>query len=134
MTRIAIPAERAVFSKTRSVALVLAAVLTCLNTQADAQESARPSRSEQSIDARQLAEALEKDFWACDYVATTRGVGLDEGATCGAIFEDLKRSKFGGDFRAMLSWWQQHKAAEHLALATVGRNVATAKADRATSR
>jgi hypothetical protein len=103
MTRIAIPAERAVFSKTRSVALVLAAVLTCLNTQADAQESARPSRSEQSIDARQLAEALEKDFWACDYVATTRGVGLDEGATCGAIFEDLKRSKFGGDFRAMLS-------------------------------
>jgi hypothetical protein len=134
MTCIGVSDPRAASSTTRSAALVFAAVLSCLNAQMHAQESARPSSSEPLVNAPRLAETLEKDFWACDYVATIRGVGLDEGAACVENFEDLKRSKFGGDFPAMLSWWQQHKAAEHRALATVSRAIVRPKTDQMTSR
>ena len=134
MTRIAISNQRPDSSTARPAALVFAAVLCCLNVQTNAQESARPSRPNQLANVRQPAADLEKDFWACDYVATTRGVGLDEGAMCGEVFEDLKRTKFAGDFRAMLSWWQKNRAAQHLALAAVSRTNGVARADQVTPR
>jgi hypothetical protein len=43
-------------------------------------------------------------------------IGSDIAVVCSAVTEDLKRTKFGGDFAAMLSWWQQNKVAEHAAL------------------
>ena len=135
MTRFAVSNRRPATSTAQvPAALLFAAVLSCLSAQTYAEESAKSSRSSESVNARQAEANLEKQYWACDYVATTRGVGLEEGAMCGEIFEDLKRSKFGGDFRAMLSWWQQNKAAEHLALATVSRTIAAPKADQVTSR
>jgi hypothetical protein len=135
MTRIAISNQRPASSTSRlPAALLFAAVLSCLSAQTYAQESARSSRSSELVSARQVAAGLEKDFWACDYAATTHGVGLQEGAMCGVVYEDLKRSKFGGDFQAMLSWWRQNKAAEHLALAAVSRTVAAPRADQVTSR
>jgi hypothetical protein len=34
-----------------------------------------------------------------------------------AIYEDLKRRKFAGDFEALLAWWLRNKATEHRAQA-----------------
>ena len=118
MTRIAIP-NQATSKAQFSVTLLLAALLSCLSAQTHAEESAKSSPSSESVSAHQAAANLEKQFWACDHAATTRGVGLGEGAMCGEVYEDLKMSKFRGDFSAMLDWWQQNKAAEHLALAAV---------------
>ena len=134
MTRIAISNQRPATSTAQfPSALLLAAVLSCLSAQTYAEESAKSSRSSGSINARQAATNVEKQFWACDYAATTRGMGLGEGAMCSEVYEDLKKSKFRGDFQAMLSWWQQNKAAEHLALAAASRTIA-APADQVTSR
>ncbi len=65
--------------------------------------------------ASKIAE-LEKGFWVCDYLGTTRGVEGPHGVTCGANFEELKQTKFGGDFDALVQWWRVNKAAQHAAL------------------
>ena len=135
MTRFAVSNQRPATSTAQvPAALLFAAVLSCLSAQTYAEESVKPSRSSESVNARQVAANLEKEFWACDYAATTRGVGLGEGAMCGEVFEELKRSKFRGDFHAMLSWWQQNKAAEHLALTAVSHTIAAPIANQAMSR
>ena len=56
---------------------------------------------------------LESAFWACDYVASTRGVDATPVATCGAVYEELKKVKFGGDFLELLAWWKLNKHVEH---------------------
>ena len=53
---------------------------------------------------------LERAFWVCEYVATTRGNA--DIATCTAVYEALMQRKFGGDFEVLRKWWQQNKAAE----------------------
>ena len=65
--------------------------------------------------ASKIAE-LEKGFWVCDYLGTTRGTEGSYGVTCGANFEELKQTKFGGDFDALVQWWRVNKAAQHAAL------------------
>ncbi len=65
--------------------------------------------------AAKVAE-LEKGFWVCDYLGTTRGTEGSYGVTCGANFEELKLTKFGGDFDALVQWWRVNKAAQHAAL------------------
>ena len=60
---------------------------------------------------------LEEVFWVCDYVATTRGVGAAPAALCEAVYDEIKATKFGGDFGLLLTWWQQNKPAEHDKLA-----------------
>ena len=69
--------------------------------------------------ASKIAE-LEKGFWACDYLGTTRGVEGPHGVTCGANFEELKEMKFGGDFDALVEWWRVNKAAQHKAFESIG--------------
>jgi hypothetical protein len=59
---------------------------------------------------------LEKGFWVCDYLGTTRGTEGSYGVTCGANFEELKQAKFGGDFDALVQWWRANKAEQHAAL------------------
>ena len=56
---------------------------------------------------------LESAFWACDYVATTRGVLATPAAACRHATESLQREKFGGSFPAMLEWWRVNKVARH---------------------
>jgi hypothetical protein len=56
---------------------------------------------------------LERAFWACDYVATTRGVSATPIAACRHATESLKREKFGGSFPALLEWWRDNKEGEH---------------------
>ena len=65
--------------------------------------------------AAKIAE-LEKGFWVCDYIGTTRGTEGSYGVTCGANFEELKLTKFGGDFDVLVQWWRVNKAAQHAAL------------------
>ena len=77
--------------------------------------------SAQTLAATELPlAALEKSFWVCDHAATTRRLDSGTAATCSSLYEALKQRKFGGDFKALLAWWQQHKEAEHLALAKAG--------------
>ena len=80
---------------------------------ASAKAAAAVARSSDS--ASKIAE-LEKGFWICDYIGTTRGIEGPHGVTCGANFEELKQTKFGGDFEALVQWWRVNKAAQHNAL------------------
>ena len=104
----------------RHPVVMLGAAVLCLSAQGYAEESARSLRSSASVDARVTMDT-ERAFWVCDYAATTRWVSPEEGALCVAIYEDLKKRKFDGDFRLMLDWWQKNKQAEHSSLAAAGR-------------
>ena len=79
---------------------------------AGAKAEATVARS--SDNASKIAE-LEKGFWICDYIGTTRGIEGPHGVTCGANYEELKQTKFGGDFDALVQWWRVNKAAQHAA-------------------
>ena len=71
-----------------------------------------PTQSEEAELAR-----LEEAFWACDYVATTRGVQATPASVCRYVTEQLKQEKFAGSFSRMLEWWKENKAAQHRRLA-----------------
>ena len=72
------------------------------------------------LDAVEVAR-LESAFWACDYVATTRGMHATPIAACRYATEELKQHKFGGSSSRFVEWWRENKAAEHRRL---GRLVA----------
>ena len=103
--------------------VVVTTGLACasLTTLAPAAESdfatAAPLFPRMSDDAH-----LEHAFWACDYNVTTYGADKADAMACSAIYESLKRRKFGGDFQALVDWWQRNKTAEHArVLSTEGR-------------
>ena len=82
-----------------------------------AAEEAGVARS--SDGATNIAE-LEKKFWVCDYISTTRGIEGPHGVACGANYEELKQTKFGGDFEKLVTWWRLNKIAQHQALESAG--------------
>ncbi|HEU0204585.1 MAG TPA: hypothetical protein VFR86_29590 [Burkholderiaceae bacterium] len=45
----------------------------------------------------------------CAREAATRVLGYDEAIPCSIAWETLKRRSFGGDFTALLAWWQAHR-------------------------
>ena len=61
--------------------------------------------------------SLEQSFWACDYVATTRGTSAAPAEFCAAIYDEIKATKFDGDFDKLLVWWQANKDVAHEELA-----------------
>ena len=69
--------------------------------------------------ATKIAE-LEKQFWVCDYIGTTRGIEGPHGEACGVNYEELKQTKFGGDFEKLVTWWRLNKVAQHQALESAG--------------
>ena len=69
--------------------------------------------------ATKIAE-LEKQFWVCDYIGTTRGIEGPHGEACGVNYEELKQTKFGGDFEKLVTWWRLNKIAQHQALESAG--------------
>jgi hypothetical protein len=81
-----------------------------------AQESPAASTVSHAPGAVQVAE-VERLFWLCDYVATTRGVDSAPVDLCSAATEALKNAKFGGDFMALLGWWRGNKPEAHARLA-----------------
>src|SRR5262245_56695133 len=72
--------------------------------------------------AQAAAPSLEDAFWACDYIATTRGTAAAPGATCTAVYEEFKARKFDGDFQGLLAWWQANKPEAH---ARIAESIAT---------
>jgi hypothetical protein len=95
---------------------------------ANAEASVSAATQEANARANTLAE-LESAFWACDYVATTRGVDATPVAICGSVYDELKTLKFGGDFGELLVWWKQNKPAEHERLAREERDLAIERVD-----
>ncbi|MBA3254348.1 MAG: hypothetical protein M3496_05550 [Pseudomonadota bacterium] len=92
---------------------------TPLDVGTAAEASAALAATKGHGSAAKIAE-LEKGFWVCDYIGTTRGTEGPYGVTCGANFEELKQTRFGGDFDALVEWWRVNKAAQHKALESVG--------------
>jgi hypothetical protein len=120
MTRIALPnPRRAVTMVAACTAFLLAGAAVAL--QADIAKHAAAAAYGKPVDSRLSSLELEARFWQCDYAATTYGVSLAEGAQCVEVFEELKRRKFGGDFQALLVWWQESKSYQHGALAAERR-------------
>ena len=97
----------------QALALAMLAACAAAPEPPQAQTSGR-------LDAVEVAR-LESAFWACDYVATTRGIQATPIAACRHATEELKRQKFGGSFNRLVEWWRDNKAAEHRRL---GRLVA----------
>ncbi len=62
---------------------------------------------------RNKTPALEKAFWVCDYAGTHGMVGADQVVACIAITDELKRTKFDGDFDRLVAWWRLNKVAQH---------------------
>jgi hypothetical protein len=65
--------------------------------------------------------ALEKAFWTCDHAGTVHGVHATPIAFCAAVTDELKNSKFGGDFLQLVEWWRLNKIEEHDKLDAGGR-------------
>lgn len=117
MTRTAISNQRPTSSPARLLTTLSVAGALGLGSLACADERTDSLQLASAVEARRTPADLERTFWRCDHAATTRWVGAGEGAECVAIYEELKRMKFGGDFPALLRWWEQNKKAEHQALA-----------------
>lgn len=79
--------------------------------QLPAQPSPPPAAAAQP-EAMPTAQ-LEAIFWACDYVATTRGIDATPMAQCAIATRELRRVKFANSFHALLDWWRENKAVEH---------------------
>lgn len=69
-----------------------------------------------SAEAGSGAIALERLFWMCDYAATAGTLQDNEIEMCGVVTEQLRLSKFEGDFEKLLTWWRLNKETEHQAL------------------
>jgi hypothetical protein len=71
-----------------------------------------PARAEaDAFPELEPSERLERLFWDCERAAV-RGMSLDDGLICAEISEEFKHARFGGDFDALLAYWQERKAAE----------------------
>jgi hypothetical protein len=106
-------------------AVFLFALIVC--PPALAQTSTQAAVTERSIALPSEADALaalERKFWLCEH-ATTQYL-LDPGTAmeCSVATETLKAQRFGGDFKAMLAWWQANKDAELAQAAGSARTVA----------
>ena len=77
-----------------------------------AQTETPPAAVDADVSAMTVAD-LEAAFWMCDYLATTRGVDATPIAICSAVYDELKATKFAGDFNELLAWWKENKPAEH---------------------
>lgn len=78
----------------------------------------------QVVRSASAASTLERTFWVCDHVATRRALDSGEALACSVATEELKRTRFGGDFEVMLAWWQRNKPIEHRALDAAGAQTA----------
>ena len=93
-------------------AMYLIALITC--PPALAQTSTHAAVTERAIaqpsEADTLA-ALERTFWLCEHAAAQSLLDLGTATQCSVVTEALKARRFGGDFKAMLAWWQANKDA-----------------------
>ena len=96
--------------------LALVGMTACFDS-ALAEHGTIPNPSVQMPDAPRMPQ-LERAFWVCDYVATTRGLHATPAELCGAVTDELRNEKFGGSYPEMIAWWRQNKPVEHEKLAS----------------
>ena len=96
-----------------SALVVMSASFLPVQGDALAQQSAITLQRQSPLGATEL----ERAFWTCDYVATTRGVYAAPIELCSAVTERLKNEKFSGDFGELLEWWKANKIAVHREMA-----------------
>jgi hypothetical protein len=93
--------------------------------------AARRLEAPRAAEARVVASVqhadLEEIFWICDHAVTAGLVDASERAACGAVTEQLKMEKFGGDFEKMLDWWRANRVVEQ---EKVDRNEVSDPAER----
>ena len=109
------PGTLAIAARRTAAAWITGFTIITTTCNATAQESPATSPVAHEAATLPLAE-IERLFWLCDYVATTRGVDAAPVEACSAATEELKNAKFGGDFMALLTWWQGRKPEEHARL------------------
>ena len=105
---------RGLSRKLATLTLTLLTMIVCCD--AAVAGHAIPNGDVQMPDAPRLPQ-LERAFWACDYVETTRGIHATPADLCGTVTDELRNEKFGGSYPAMIAWWRQNKPAEHEKLA-----------------
>lgn len=103
---------------------LVAAMLGSASLAAVAQQEGAAPQSAQVVRSASASTTLESAFWACDHAATRRPLDSGDALACSVATEELKRVRFGGDFDAMLAWWQRSKAAAHRALDAPGLEMA----------
>jgi hypothetical protein len=108
------PAEEEIQMKTTIAAGCLAATLIASSGLAATPQTTPVHRTVNG--AERSAEAIEKAFWVCDYVASTRGMQFVALDLCEAITDLIKTQRFGGNYDEMVEWWRERKPAEHLKL------------------
>ena len=90
------------------------------STPLDVGTAAEAAAAVRSSDGATKIAELEKQFWICDYLGTTRGIEGPHWEVCSANYEELKQTKFGGDFEKLVTWWRLNKVAQHQALESAG--------------
>ena len=91
-----------------------AEVRTGASRDAEVRAGAPSSTGELSLAAAEVD--LEKAFWLCDHAATNGALDSGAAIACSTATEELKNSKFNGDFDALVAWWRENKPAEHQAI------------------
>ena len=69
-----------------------------------------PDSSHAAVDRE--VHSLKAAFLRCEQDATERLLGIDDAASCSAVFERLLKVGFGGDFKRLLAWWHAKRVAE----------------------
>jgi hypothetical protein len=117
-------------ASTAALACAAAAAFGAWSGNLDARE--RPVESTPPAGAISSATSiadLERAYWTCDHAATTTALDIGSASLCSTVSEALLKTRFHGNFEAMLSWWRENKTAQHLALdaaqrARAGRGLA----------
>jgi hypothetical protein len=56
-------------------------------------------------------EELKSVYLSCDRAAISGGLDTAAIMQCAAVYEELKRRAFGGDFDKLLAWWKAQQPA-----------------------
>ena len=92
-----------------SIAATVAASL--LLTALASNPGAQPLNGTHAAADREV-RSLKAAYLRCDRAAAERLLGMGEAADCSAIYEELLRIGFGGDFKRLLAWWHAERVAE----------------------
>lgn len=91
-----------------SIAATIAASLL-LATLASSPRAQSPDGNHTAVD-REM-HSLKAAYLRCEQAATERLLGIDDAASCSAIYEELLKVGFGGDFKRLLAWWHAERVA-----------------------
>jgi hypothetical protein len=95
--------------RTLSIAATIAASLL-LATLASNPRAQPPNGTHTG--AAQEVPSLKVAYLRCERAGTERLLDVGEAANCSAIYEELLKVGFGGDFKRLLAWWHVERVAE----------------------